>query len=258
LRQLLTQPMDSERSSAPSGGGILGRFDHVREKPSMKKIVACSAATPEYARSDFLKPCHLPVEVVDRVANYAPSCDINETRFHKGFARRHRSDIQPDAARLEREFANECAREERAQAAIQATRDYKERVTFNVLTGEGVGRECEFPQTGKRIVNPQGNMHATYAEHGRDATNRMRNSRHRYFEPVAAPASTHRTMTLLNEGLTETQRQNTILGYGNAMKRRTRTQSCGAADNYAHLRELPPEPAWEPPRFSNESRIVLG
>lgn len=244
--------------SGPPPGGILGRFENIKEKKSSKRIIPCQAATSEYHRTDFLKPQHLPVDRVDHIANYAPSSNVNETRFHKGFARRSRADIQPDAARLERELVCEMQREDRVHASIQATREHKERHTFNLLTGEGVGRECEFRQIGKRILNPHGCMEATFAEHGKDAQTRIRNSRHRFFEPLPGLPADHRAATLLNEGLTETKRQTATIGYGTAMKSRTRAQSTGASDNYAHLRGVPAEPDWEAPRFGNSSQIVLG
>lgn len=245
-------------SGGPPPGGLLGRFENIKEKKTSKRIVPCDAATAEYHRTDFLKPHHLPVESVDHVANYAPSSNVNETRFHKGFARRSRADIQPDAARLERELICEMAREDRVHASLQATHEHKARHTFNVLTGEGVGRECEFRQVGKRILNPHGRMEATYAEHGKDAQNRIRSSKHRFFEPPQAQVADHRAATLLNEGMTETKRQTAVIGYGTAMKSRTRAQSTGASDNYAHLRGMPSEPAWEAPRFGNRSQIILG
>merc|ERR1719230_2270475 len=102
---------------------------------SAKKIITCDAATPEYLRNDFLKPVHLPIERVDDDGNFAATSDMRETRFHKGFHRRHQADIMSDAARLEAEMA----REERAQQQAEATRMFREKHTFNILTGEGSG-----------------------------------------------------------------------------------------------------------------------
>merc|ERR1719191_1792028 len=182
--------MDPEACVAPPGGGILGRFENVRERKSAKRIIQCSAATPAFTQHDYLKPQHLPVDRVDHEANYAPSSNINETKFHKGFQRRHKADIQPDAARLEAEIQREIARGQRAQDCVDAARQMKEKITFNILTGEGVGRECEFRQVGKKIVNPFGCMEATFAEHARDASNRIKNSKHRFFEyPSVLPAN---------------------------------------------------------------------
>lgn len=237
----------------------MGRFENVREKKSAKRIIQCSAATPAYITHDFLKPHHLPLERVDLELNYAPTSNINETKFHKGFSRRHKADIQSDAARLESELHREFAREERARASVEATRQYKDQVTFNILSGEGVGRECEFRQVGKKIVNPFGCMEATFSEHARDASNRTKHSKHRFFEYPSAPPQEHRMKNIFNEGLVETKRESAILGYGNAGTRRNRSQSCGAPDNYAHLRALPPEPDWEAgQKYGNRSQIVFG
>lgn len=250
--------MDPEACISNPSGGILGRFENVRERKSAKRIIQCSAATPAFTQHDYLKPQHLPADQVDHEANYAPTGNINETKFHKGFQRRHRADIQPDAARMEAEISREIAREQRAIASVEAAKLMKEKVTFNILTGEGVGRECEFRQVGKKIVNPFGCMEATFGEHARDASNRMKNSKHRYFEYPAVQPQQDRQETLFKEGLHHTQRQTAILGYGSQGVRRTRTQSCGASDNYAHLRALPPEPAYEQQHYGNRSQIIFG
>lgn len=241
----------------PQGGGILGRFENVRTKKSAKKIVTCDAATPEYLRNDFLKPVHLPIERVDEEANFAATSDIRETRFHKGFHRRHQADIQSDAARLEAEAAREYVREERAYQQAEAAKLFREKHTFNILTGEGSGRECEFRHVGKKILNPYGSMEATYAEHDKDARNRIKNSKHRFFE-YPAPAKEERTATLFNEGLKDTVRETAVLGYGRSGNARTRATSCGVSDNYVHLRALPPDPDYEQPRHANASQIIFG
>jgi len=235
----------------------MGRFENVRQKKSCKKIIPCDAATACYLRADFLKPLHLPLDRVDHEANYAASSNINETRFHKGFHRRHKSDIQPDAARLEVELYRDFAREDRVHAQVSAAREMKEKHTFNILTGEGIGREAEFREIGKKVLNPMGSMQEVFEDHGKDVQNRVRNSKHRFFEYPAATREV-RASHLLNEGLTQTQRESAILGYGRGGNSRTRSQSCGASDNYAHLRELPPVAGYEPPHHGNRSQIVFG
>jgi hypothetical protein len=255
---LLPPAAMAEAMVAPPGGGILGRFENVRERKSAKRIIQCQAATPAFTQHDYLKPQHLPPDRVDGEANYAPSSNINETKFHKGFQRRHKADIQPDAARLEAEVQREMAREERAHASVAAAKEMKAKVTFNILTGEGVGRECEFRQVGKKIVNPFGCMEATFAEHSRQASNRIKNSKHRFFEYPNALPTHERQSNIFNEGLTHTSRESAILGYGSSGVRRTRSQSCGVSDNYAHLKALPPEPAYETQHYGNRSQIILG
>lgn len=250
--------MDPEACVTEPCGGILGRFENVRERKSAKRIIQCAAATPAFTQHDYLKPTHLPLDKVDHEANYAPTSNINETKFHKGFSRRHKSDIQPDAARLEAEVVREIAREDRARASVAATFEAKDKVTFNILSGEGVGRECEFRQVGKKIVNPFGCMEATFAEHGRDATNRLKNSKHRFFDHTAALPTRERQETIFKEGLHHTKRETAILGYGNSGVRRVRSQSCGTSDNFAHLRALPPEPTFEAQHYGNYSQIILG
>lgn len=245
----------------PHRGGILGRFENVREKKSSKKSVTCDAATPEYIRCDFLKPQHLPIHRVDHEANYMATSNINETRFHKGFQRKHKADIQQDAPRLEAEINLQNAREARTQMGIEATRHHRQHHTFNLLTGEGNGRECEFRQVGKKIVNPYGCMEGVFAEHSRDASNRIKNSKHRFFEhdtTRADPEHRERMHNIFNEGLRETNRETAILGYGQSGKRRTRGASVGTSDNYSHIRSTAAEPDWEPMHHGNASQIIFG
>lgn len=238
-------------------GGLLGRWENLRQRTSCKRIVECDAATPEYQRTDYLKPQHLPAEVVDVEANYLPTSNLQETRFHRGFQRKHKSDIQPDAPRLEYEVARQQARDLRASDQQMLARELKEKVTFNILTGEGVGREAEFRQVGKKILNPQGSMSAIFAEHSRDATNRIKSSKHRFFEHPEPRHSDHRVTTLFDEGFIESKRQSVVIGYGNSNPR-SKTQSTGVSDNYAHLRALPAEPQWEAPIYGNRSQVILG
>jgi len=249
--------MDASGQATVPGGGLLGRFENVRTKKSCKRILSCEAATAEYLRNDYLKPQHLPVDRVDSEANFAAGSNINETRFHKGFHRRHRSDIQPDAARLEVELHRDMAREDRAQASIAAAMDHKDRHTFNILTGEGVGRENEFRSVGKKVLNPFGCMQDVFGEHSKEAGIRIKNSKHRFFEAPVAQKHV-RTANIFNEGLQDTFRESAVIGYGRGGNRRTRSQSCGVADNYAHLRDMPPDAAYEPPHYGNRSQIILG
>lgn len=244
-------------TTAQQGGGILGRFENVRIKKSAKRIVPCDASTPAYFSHDFLKPSHLPIERVDEEANFAATSNLNETRFHKGFHRRHQADIQQDAARLEAEAMREANRQEQAAYAAEAARQFREKHTFNILTGEGSGRECEFRHVGKKILNPYGCMEATFGEHERDERNRVKNSKHRFFE-YPAPVKDPRTENLFKEGLAHTVRESAVIGFGRSGNTRTRAQSCGVADNYSHLRAMPPDPEYEKPRYGNASQIIFG
>lgn len=239
------------------GGGIMGRFENVRQRGSRKRIIPCGAATAEYLRSDYLKPQHLPAHTIDAEANYSAGSNINETRFHKGFHRRHVSDIMPDAARMEAELLRDASRQARVEAQVEAATAMRERHTFNILNGEGVGRDTEFQQVGKRVLNPNGSMPEVFPLHTKQAQNRIRNSKHRFFENPA-PEKEPRTANLFKEGLQTTVRESAVIGFGAGGNRRTRSVSCGAADNYAHLRELPPEPEYEPPRYGNRSQIIFG
>lgn len=246
-------------TTAPAqGGGILGRFENVRTKQSRKRIVVCSAATSQFQQYDYLKPQHMPVDRVDQETNFHPASNVNETRFHRGFQRRHKSDIQPDAARLEVEVAREMTRDDRAHDSIEATREHKARHTFNILTGEGDGRECEYRTIGKRIVNPFNCMEAVFSDHQRDASNRTKASKHRFFEYPAVQKEV-RQKNLVEEGFVDTKRETAILGYGNSGVTRCRARSCGAPDAYSHLQRLPPEPEWERgPLVKTKSQVILG
>jgi len=249
--------MTQEFGTGPARGGILGRFENVQEKQSAKRIVDCDAATPEYLRNDFLKPHHLPVHRVDHELNYHATSNLNATKFHKGFQRRHQSDIQQDAPRLEQEHIRSLRRESLAQASVQMTMDHRQKHSFNVITGEGAGREEDFRQVGKKILNPFGCMEAVFAEHGRDAKFRSRNSKHRFFDHTVEP-NYDRSANIFNEGLRETVRESAVIGYGALGNKRTRSQSCGVPDNYAHLKALPAEPKWEKPHNRNHSQIAFG
>lgn len=245
-------------STAPPGGGLLGRFENVRQRPSAKRIIQCDAATPEYMRCEYLKPYH-GHSSASSTGNYHPTSDMQETKFHRGFQRRNKAAIQPDAARMERELAQQWARDRRDQEAIEIAKALKERVTFNVLTGEGVGRESEYRPVGKRIVNPFGCMEAVFAEHARDTSNRTRQSRHRFFEvPAGHPADT-RALALYNDGLTETRREASILGTPAAgLPARARTASLGVADNFAHFRGRTPTSTCEALPYSSRSQSTFG
>jgi len=156
------------------------------------------------------------------------------------------------------EQEREQRRELELELRAQVTREMKEKHTFNILTGEGVGRESEFRAQGKRIVNPYGSMAATYSDHEKEAASRMRASKHRFFDHRGPQNSDHRVQTLRSEGMTETKRGTAIIGYGTSAMPRNRSQSAGVADNYAHLRHLPPEPQYEPRSDMNGSQIILG
>lgn len=238
-------------------GGLLGRWENVVTKHSAKKMIPCDAATSEFQRRDYLKPQHLPASHIDGQANYAPAPDMNQTRFHRGFQRRHASDIQQDADRLEYQAQKELRRDMNALRQTRSATDLHDRATFNILTGEGNGRDQEFRQLGKKIINPFGSMSAVFDEHHRDMTNRVRNSKHRYFEYPALQTQPPRELTLFKEGFTGTRRQTTVLGYGHAVPRQ-KTESLGVSDNFTHLRTLPPEPRYEAPVDNNISQIVFG
>lgn len=131
------------------------------------------------------------------------------------------------------------------------------RHTFNIITGEGVGRESEFREIGKKVLNPTGAMHEIFPEHSKQATNRMRGGKHRFFEHPG-PANEGRAGNLFNEGLTHTVRENAIIGYGRGGVSRTRSQSVGVYDNAAHTRHIPERQPYEPPHYGNRSQILLG
>lgn len=237
-------------------GGLLGRWNHLTVAQSSKRIVDCEAAKSEYSKCDFLKPCNFPSGQVSAQLNYLPSSNLRETRFHRGFQRRMKCDIAPDAPRLAREADLEARRDSLMQLSVDVTKDMKENVTFNVLTGEGVGRESEFRKTGKRILNPTGGMETIFMEHDKDSLNRQRNSKHRFFE-YPAPEKPPRTANLVQEGLFDTERASMIIGYGDGAPR-CKYPSYGVPDNYAHLRGNARPAQWEQTVHKNKSQIVFG
>lgn len=240
----------------PSSGGLLGRWAGLKTVQSSKRMLDCAASQPQYRDWDFLKPQHFPRETATRELNYNPAPDVRETRFHRGFHRRPMAAIQSDAPRLEREQQLEERREMIAQQAVEVARDMKEKVTFNVLTGEGVGREEEFKKVGKRIINPTGTMEQIFMEHEADDITRQRSSKHRYFQHPA-PEKLERTRNLVEEGLVHTKRESMIIGYGDGAPRLKR-ESVGVPDNFAHMRGRARPVIWEETVDKNRSQIQLG
>lgn len=247
---------DPDAPPKEDSGGLLGRWAHLKLAQSSKRIVDCAASQPQYLEWDFLKPTNLPPGQVSATCNYLPSSNLCETRFHRGFQRRMKCDIQPDAPRLAREAELEQLRTEIDERSIAVTRDMKEKVTFNVLTGEGVGRESEFRKTGKRILNPAGSMETIFMEHDKDTQNRVKNSKHRFFE-YPPPQEYERARNLVGEGLVVTERQSMVIGYGDGAPR-SKHPSYGVPDNFAHLRGNARPPEWEQGVHKNKSQIVLG
>lgn len=237
-------------------GGLLGRWSNVKHTHSSKGMVDCAAARPQYEQWDFLKPCNLPAEKANLELNYLPGPDLRETRFHRGFQRRQKCDIRQDEDRLIREAELEWRRDTRDKVAAETALDMKKKITFDVLTGEGVGREGEFKQVGKRIINPCGDMNDTFMDHSKEDTIRMRASQHR-FGAYPWPEKEERLKTLVTEGLQPGERQSMIIGYGEGVPR-CKHPSYGVADNFAHLRGHHAPARWEETVDKNRSQIILG
>jgi hypothetical protein len=235
-------------------GGLLARWENIRIPPSSKKMVDCQAAKPEYKRHEYLK--HSDTSDVQGT-NYHAGPNIMETRFHRGFHRRHQSEIRQDGARVEMEQVRERRRDQRANQQVNAAIAYRQNVTFDPLTGEGSGREDEFRQVGKKILNPHGNMKDVFLEHHRDQLNRQRNSKHRFFEYPAPPVADHRGATMFNEGYVGTQKESVVLGYGNANPR-TKVESVGTYDNFSHTQLKDRSVQYEPIVDRNKSQIIFG
>ncbi|KAF4736526.1 hypothetical protein FOZ62_024352 [Perkinsus olseni] len=157
-------------------GGLLKRWENIRHPVSQKKMVVCDASTPEYRRGNYLKITEQPSGAT---LSYMPRPDLRETRFHRGFHRRHYSDIGQDIERLKLEDLRGRRGEAVAKASAEATRLDAQRCPFNVLTGEGGGRDEDFGGLGKAILNPTQSMSSIFLEHHRDEINRMRASKHR-------------------------------------------------------------------------------
>jgi hypothetical protein len=237
-----------------SVGGLLARWEAVKIPPSSKRMVDCAAAKPEYKRHEYLK--HSDTAKVEET-NYHAGPNIMETRFHRGFHRKHQSDIRQDAARTTMEQTREQRRDNRANAQVHSAIEFRQKVTFDPLSGEGAGREDEFRQVGKKILNPHGNMSDVFTEHHRDARNRERNSKHRFFEYPPPPVADHRAATLFNEGYTRTHKESCVLGYGNGNPR-TKLESVGMYDNFNHMQLRDRSKQYEPIVDRNKSQIILG
>ncbi|KAF4699048.1 hypothetical protein FOZ63_033963 [Perkinsus olseni] len=209
-------------------GGLLKRWENIRHPVSQKKMVVCAASTPEYRRGNYLKITEQPSGAT---LSYMPRPDLRETRFHRGFHRRHYTDIGQDIERLKLEDVRGRRGEAAAKASAEATRLEAQRCPFNVLTGEGGGRDEDFRGLGKAILNPTQSMPSIFVEHHRDEINRMRASKHRFFEPFKPSPSSHRAKQLHTEGFTITQRESMILG---RVPGRHRLKSIGADDNFRH------------------------
>lgn len=256
LSSCAVKPVDPDAPPKEDSGGLLGRWNHLKVAESSKRIVDCAAAQSQFRTWDFLKPQNYSSGQTSAQLNYLPSSNIRETRFHRGFQRRMKCDIAPDAPRLAREMDLEAKRDYLMDLSAEVTKDMKEKVTFNVLTGEGRGRESEFRKTGKRILNPSASMPTIFMEHDKDALNRQRSSTHRFFEHPA-PQKPPRTANLVQEGLFDTERASMIIGYGDGAPR-TKYPSYGVADNYAHLRGNGRPAQWEQGVHKTKSQIVFG
>jgi hypothetical protein len=217
-------------------------------------MVNCAAATPEYQRNEYLNSSDTGKV---QATNYHAGPNIMETRFHRGFHRRHQGDIRQDCARTTMEQERERRRDERAERQVKSAIEFRQKATFDPLTGEGAGREDEFRQVGKKILNPHGNMSDVFMEHHRDARSRERSSKHRFYEYPPPPVAEHRAATLFNEGYMRTQKESCVLGYGNGNPR-TKLESVGVYDNFNHMQLRERSKQYEPIVDRNKSQIIFG
>ncbi|KAF4653573.1 hypothetical protein FOL47_010435, partial [Perkinsus chesapeaki] len=205
-------------------GGLLKRWENIRHPVSSKKMISCPASTPEHVRSNYLK---------------------STERIPDGVAYHYRALEQSRDAR----------RESLARSSVEAALLNARECPFNILTGEGGDRDREFRGVGKAIVNPTQSMTAVFAEHYRDEVNRMRASKHRFFEPFQDAPSVGRATQLDREGFTVSQRESMIIG---TVPGRHRLKSIGIDDNFGHTRARFPEYAKEAMVDKNKSQIELG
>lgn len=212
------------------------------------------AATAEFSNYDYLKPN----QIVSTEMNYYPTADLRQTRFHRGFQRRHQSDIRQDAQRLTLEENRQIKGEDRDRAIQDNWKAYKQDYKFNLLSGEGVGRDGEFKQVGKRILNPTHQNSAIFAEHGNEELRRLQQSRNRYGQYPPPEPSAYQSSQKAAEGFINSKKQTIILGYDPNNAPRFKLPSQGVADNFRHMRDQQEQPKYKAPKHKNFSQIQFG
>mmetsp|Transcript_8066 Transcript_8066/g.19494 ORF Transcript_8066/g.19494 Transcript_8066/m.19494 type:complete len:343 (+) Transcript_8066:74-1102(+) len=243
----------------PNTAGLLARFEaRPRKAPSSKMILShLPAATAEHTRYNYLKPNGI-ADGSQETFNYHPSCDIRDTRFHRGFQRRHQSDIRQDAPRLQKEFGKQIGRDTADRARVDGWHNYKEDYTFNLLNGEGRGRDAEFKAIGKRVINPVHDHAGVFDEHDRDQRNRHRQSMNRFYEYPPMQPSANRENQIVAQGFISSNPETVIIGYSPDAAPRLKMRSQGAAENFAHLQDASGVRQFAPVRERNKSQIIFG
>ncbi|CAD7944494.1 unnamed protein product [Amoebophrya sp. A25] len=241
----------------PGTSGIFSRFEaRPQRKPSSKMILRhLPSATPEYTVYNYLQPSGL--NDGEAPPNYHPAPDIRQTRFHRGFHRRHQSDIRQDAPRIQRERDIRDGKDSTDQRTVEGWDNYTKDYTFNLLSGEGKGRDAEFKAIGKRVVNPM-HDYSVYDEHDKDQRNRLRQGMNRFFEYPPPNTSANRHAQLVSQGFLNSKPENVIIGYSHDAAPRLKMRSQGVADNFSHLQDASGVRVFAPVRERNKSQIVFG
>ncbi|CAD7973762.1 unnamed protein product [Amoebophrya sp. A120] len=247
----------------PNTVGMNARFDTLPLNPmSSKRILNhLPCAIPQYVSDgDYLQQelassassVALPV----RGRNYLPGPDLRETRFHMGFQRRAQSEIRQDAPRLQRELQIQTNRDNYFQSVQDGWKNYKEDYTFNVLNGEGYGREGEFLQVGRRLL--KGPNSVLFSEHEKEKQMRERGGPFRYHAYPPMLPSKNQEKALASDGFLQTKRESVIIGYPRIdAAKRIKLPSQGTREIYAHLQDGATQ-AYYPPTTKTRSQIVFG
>ncbi|CAD7972742.1 unnamed protein product [Amoebophrya sp. A120] len=245
----------------PQTAGLLARFEagprHKRSQSSKMILSHLPAATPEYTKYNYLKPSGIATGSQETF-NYHPTSDLRDTRFHRGFQRRHQTDIRQDAPRLNREYTVQQDRDARDEKRVEGWNNYTQDYTFNLLNGEGRGREAEFKSIGKRVINPVHDHAGCYEEHDRDQRNRGRQSMNRFYEYPPMRPSANRENQIVSQGFINSKPETVIIGYSTDAAPRLKMRSQGAQDNFAHLQDSSGVRNFAPRGDRNKSQIIFG
>ncbi|CAD7965811.1 unnamed protein product [Amoebophrya sp. A25] len=231
-------------------------------RPGGSKLILSHlpCAQPAYVvKGDYLKTT---AGTNSATGNYLPTPNSQETRFHRGFYRRPQSEIRQDFSRLQREAKIQQKRDEYDEKVQEGWRAYQRDYTFNVLTGEGNGREGEFTNIGRRThrITAAGGTAALFAEHDKDTRIRERNSHLRYSGYPPSFPTKNQAAAQASDGFLQTQRESVIIGYPRIdAAKRIRLPSQGARDTLgSHLHDDPVLPDYPPNVGKTRSQIIFG
>eukprot|EP00743_Colponemidia_sp_Colp-15_P002686 GILK01002911.1.p1 GENE.GILK01002911.1~~GILK01002911.1.p1 ORF type:complete len:204 (+),score=26.53 GILK01002911.1:42-653(+) len=193
---------------------MLARWQDDTPVRSGKRIIPKPA---QFEKWDFLKAHPTGADLKS-----APS--LNETKFGKGFHRRNYDVIAQDKSRIIQERNRVEQSRTGEEKRVQNYAQWKESNTFNLLTGEGVGREKDYRRTGLKA--PDGATKDQLAKNNKLENDiRMRTSELRFFLPQEEGARRKQSLDIPST----TVRKSAVLGYVKGV-----LPSLGVKDNFMY------------------------